>query len=208
MNPVRSFFAEDGEGQTPLDPSESAGLRALFVRTRAELDEVEARNILKALPWARRTITRLSIEQILGEKFIKDLHRRMFGEVWRWAGAYRTVDRNLGVPSSQVPRDVEHLLSDARYWAEYATYGPDELAIRLKHRLVAIHPFANGNGRHSRALADLVVAKLGHPMFSWGSNSQVPAGSLTARESRQAYIQALQAADNHDIGPILAYARS
>ncbi len=127
----------------------------------------------------------------------------MFGDVWAWAGDYRGTERNLGVDPVRIPVELCIVLDDARYWVENKTYPPDELAVRLHHRLVAIHPFPNGNGRTTRLVADLLAVQLERDPFTWGR------ASLTdASETRTQYIAALRAADNHDIGPLLEFARS
>ncbi len=191
-------FAAD-EASTPLTPDEFAGLKPTHVALRRELNELEAANILDAELWAfgRRH------KNLLSGKFLLGLHKRMFGTVWTWAGTYRTTTRNLGVEPWRIQTEVQSLLDDARFWPEHRTYEPDECAIRFHHRLVAIHPFVNGNGRHSRMMADLIARELGVDRFSWGSANIASAGSV-----RRRYIQSLQAADNHDYGPLLAFARS
>src|SRR5207249_6937183 len=131
------------------------------------------------------------------------LHARMFRDVWRWAGTYRTTARNIGGDAWRIGTDMAQLMDDVRYWVENKTYPPDEIAIRFHHRLVAIHPFPNGNGRHSRLMADLLIERLGSNSFSWGGRSLADAGEL-----RRRYVAALRAADNHDIEPLLAFARS
>ena len=127
----------------------------------------------------------------------------MFGDVWRWAGTSRTSERNLGIAYYEIPVAVRQLLHDARAWIAHATYSPDEIAVRLHHRLVQIHPFPNGNGRHARLMADLLVMSRGQERFSWGRTSLGEAGDV-----RRRYIAALRAADGHDIGPLLVFARS
>ena len=127
----------------------------------------------------------------------------MFGEVWRWAGRFRMSERNLGIVFHEISVALRQLLDDTRAWIEYRTYPPDEIAVRFHHRLVLIHSFPNGNGRHARLMADLLVMRLGGERFSWGSANLQDAGTV-----RQRYIAALQAADDHDIGPLLAFARS
>jgi Fic-DOC domain mobile mystery protein B len=165
---------------------------------RRELNEAEQEKISRAQDWAlnRR-------RDPLSEKFVKELHRRMFGEVWRWAGRFRMSERNLGIVFHEIPVVLRQLLDDTRTWIEYRTYSPDEIAMRFHHRLVLIYPFPNGNGRHARLMADLVVMRLGGERFSWGSVNLQDAGSV-----RQRYIAALQATDDHEIGPLLAFARS
>jgi Fic-DOC domain mobile mystery protein B len=134
---------------------------------------------------------------------VKDLHRRMLGDVWRWAGKFRTSERNIGIAHWEIPVALRILLEDTKAWIGYKTYPPDEIAVRFHHRLVQIHPFPNGNGRHSRLMADLLVMQLGGERFSWGRESLGDAG-----EVRTSYIKALKAGDDHDIGPLLAFARS
>lgn len=132
-----------------------------------------------------------------------DLHRRMFGRVWRWAGKPRTTERNIGIDAYRIGMELRQLLDDARYWVSHETYSPDELALRFHHRLVQIHPFPNGNGRHARLAADLLAVRLGQPRFTWGSTNLVE-----AHATRRAYIDALRAADGHDLGLLFAFARS
>ena len=193
----------DPEGATPLTWEEQQAIKLTWVTTRAELNEAEQDNIVSAHRWAHR---RRRPDQILNEAFVCELHRRMFGEVWRWAGAYRTSARNLGVDHWEIRPCVRDLLADTTAWIAAggpAPMPPDEAAVRFHHRLVWIHPFPNGNGRHARLAADLLVVSLDQPEFSWGRVSLV-----SRSETRDRYIAALQAADAHDIGPLLAFARS
>lgn len=127
----------------------------------------------------------------------------MFNDVWSWAGTYRQTERNIGIAPAKIPVQMPMMLDDIRYWVENKTCRPDEIAVRLHHRLTAIHPFPNGNGRHARQMADLLIEQLGQHTFSWGGDSLADGGTL-----RTKYITALQAADNHDIDPLLAFARS
>jgi Fic-DOC domain mobile mystery protein B len=127
----------------------------------------------------------------------------MFGDVWRWAGKYRNSERNIGIDPWKVPMEMRVLFDDVRLWVEKKVFVPDEIALRFHHRLTFIHPFPNGNGRHARLMADLIVMQLGGERFSWGKGSLRDAGDL-----RKRYIAALHAADSHDIGPLLAFARA
>lgn len=189
----------DPPGATPLGPEELAGLRQNWITTRAELDEAEQANILAGLVWARRTRRR----SLLSEAFIKALHRSMFGEVWSWAGSYRRRATNIGVAPHQISVALREHLDTAQYWMDSRPFPPDEIAVMVHHRLVQIHPFPNGNGRHTRLMADLVAEQLGRPVFTWGRSSLLAAGPV-----RSTYIKALRAADNHDIAALLAFARS
>jgi len=190
------------EGQTPLDDDEKEGLRIPSITTREELDEFEQLNIEKAIQWTFGK--KISVEQLFSEKFIKELHKRMYGEVWKWAGTFRTSEKNIGIKSYLIAIELKQLLDDAIFWKENNTYNPAELAIRFKHRLVSIHCFANGNGRHSRLMADLIMEKIyDSTFFSWGSSNLVK-----ATETRSNYIQAVRKADNNDIEPLISFAKS
>lgn len=140
---------------------------------------------------------------MLDERFLTDLHKRMFGRVWRWAGKFRRTKRNLGVDPLRIATDLRQLLDDSRYWIEHATYPPDEICARFHHRLVYIHPFPNGHGRHARLATDLLLIALGQPRFSWGRTNLVNSG-----ETRRAYVAALRAADGWDIWSLLEFVRS
>jgi Fic-DOC domain mobile mystery protein B len=190
------------DGQTPLNDEEQNGLLIPSITTREELDEFEQLNIEKAIQWTFGK--KWKAEQLFSEKFVKDLHKRMYGEVWKWAGAFRESEKNLGIKSYLIPAELKVLLDDALFWVENDTYSPDELAIRFKHRLVSIHCFSNGNGRHSRLMADLIMEKLFNAtFFSWGSSNLVK-----ATETRKAYIKAVKMADKQDLQPLIVFAKS
>jgi Fic-DOC domain mobile mystery protein B len=195
---VNDLFEQPDDAATPLTPEEMRDLIPAHIAYRRELNEAEQENITRAQAWAlnRR-------RDLLSEKFIKELHRRMLGDVWRWAGKFRTSERNLGIAFYEIPIALRQLLDDTKAWIEHKTYPPDEIAVRFHHRLVQIHAFPNGNGRHARLIADLLVMRLGGERFSWGRESLRDPGAV-----RQRYIATLQSADNHDIGPLLAFARS
>ena len=191
---------ETGDGNTPLSPEEQADLIP-DLTTRQELNEWERQNILQAFRWAFHPAN-LRRNDPLTEAYVRDLHRRMFHESWKWAGNYRTSEKNLGVPHYQIREALAALLGDAHYWLEHQAFAPDEMALRFHHRVVAIHPFANGNGRHGRLIADVLVQRLGRPVFSWGGSDVVQAGDF-----RRRYIDALRAADQHDLRPLLLFGR-
>jgi Fic-DOC domain mobile mystery protein B len=193
-----SDFFEEPDHATPLTPEEQRELIPAHIAYRRELNEAEQENIARGQDWAlgRR-------RELLTEKFVKDLHRQMLGDVWRWAGKFRTSERNLGIAFYEIPAALRQLLNGTKAWIDDASYPPDEIAVRFHHRLVQIHPFPNGNGRHSRLMADLLVMKLGGQRFSWGSANLQDAGTV-----RQRYIAALKAADKVDYRPLLAFARS
>jgi Fic-DOC domain mobile mystery protein B len=189
-------------GQTPLDEDEKDGLLIPTIATRAELDEFEQQNIEDAIHWV---LTRsLSAKTILTEKFVRRLHQLMYGKIWGWAGDFRKTNKNLGIDKWQIPTALNVLLNDTLFWIEHDTFPPDEIAIRFKHRLVSIHCFPNGNGRHSRLMADVLIDKIYKlPVFSWG------AGNLVKQsDTRTNYLNAVRAADKNNFEPLLAFARS
>jgi len=183
---------------TPLDPDETTGLLARHITTQAELNEWEQANILEGQRWAVKQGRR----DMLDEAFVRELHHRMFSKTWKWAGQFRHTDKNIGVDWQQVPVQLCNLLGDAKTQIEFKSYPTDELVLRFHHRLVWIHPFANGNGRHARLMADLLIARLGQPAFNWGGQALVSAG-----EKRRAYLEALRAADVRDYQLLLKFAR-
>ncbi|MFC3324480.1 mobile mystery protein B [Mesorhizobium cantuariense] len=186
------------EGATPLDPNELGGLKHRHITTQAELDELEQANITSGLLWLSRTRRK----DVLTNGFVIELHRQLFGEVWNWAGTFRTTGKNIGVDPVQIEVQLRAVLDDALYWVDQGTYAPMEAAVRLHHRIVLIHPFANGNGRHARILADTVLEKVyGVDQIDWTAGSDLQ----KMNERRAAYIAALKAADQHDIGPLLAF---
>lgn len=186
------------DAATLIEAEEREQLIPTYITSRAELNAAEQAGILEADRWAfaRR-------RDVLDTVVLRALHKRMFGRTWRWAGRFRTTARNIGIDAIQIETQLHQLLGDARYWVEHATFAPDEIAIRFHHRLVAIHPFPNGNGRHARLAADLLVVRLGRQRFTWGS-----ANLIAFHQTRRRYVEALRAADGHDIGPLLTFARS
>lgn len=185
-------------GATPLDADELASLIPSHITTQGELNEWEQLNIVQGETWARKYR-----KEILEEGFLRQLHKKMFGETWQWAGTFRKSDKNIGVEWLKIGVDLKNLLEDVRTQVEFGSYPPDEIAVRFHHRLVLIHPFPNGNGRHARMMADLLIERLGNPRFSWGSRSLVD-----ANDTRRNYIAALQAADVKDYAPLIAFSRS
>ncbi len=194
-----SDLFDEPDDATPLEPEEREGLLQTWITYRSELNEAEQANIAAGVAWAYRQRRR----DILAEAFIKQLHGRMFGDVWAWAGVFRRTERNIGIDPARIPVELRMVLDDARYWVENETYPPDEIAVRLHHRLVAIHPFPNGNGRTTRLIADLFAVRLEQEPFTWGRVSLTDIS-----ETRTRYVAVLRAADDHDITPLLEFARS
>jgi Fic-DOC domain mobile mystery protein B len=191
-------LAEQDDSSTPLSPEEREGLIPSYITLRGELNEAEQANILEADAWA---FSRK--RDVLDQHFLNRLHQRMYGNVWRWAGAYKKSQKNIGVEYYKIPTELRALLDDCRYWLEHDIYPSDEIAARFHHRLVSIHCYPNGNGRHARLAADLMLTSLKRDRFSWGSANLIDAGA-----TRATYVAALRAADNHDYGPLFAFVRS
>ena len=184
---------QEPDGATPVDEDEAADLIPKHIRTRSELNAWEQANIIEAVRWSEQT--RLDA---LDESFARELHRRMFESTWKWAGQYRTSNKNIGVDWTQIPADVKSLVDDGIYWIEHGTFSIDEASLRLHHRMVAIHPFPNGNGRHGRLWCDIVLQQHGRPPFVWKNEDLDNPGTARTR-----YIEALRAADGNDYGPLI-----
>lgn len=193
-----ALFDEDDDANTPLTGEEREQLIPSYITTRTELNEAEHIGIAQASRWlfARK-------RDIASDALLQELHYRMFSEVWRWAGQYRKSLRNIGVDAYRIGIEMRQLADDVRFQIEHQSFPVDEIAVRFSHRLVRIHAFANGNGRHSRLVADYLAMQLGRPRFSWGRSSLADAGT-----NRNNYIAALRLADQNDISALIAFARS
>ena len=187
-------------GATPLDPNELAGLIPDYITTQGELNTLERDNILEAASWAlgKKHSAHLNVT------FCSGLHQRMFKNVWKWAGRQRTTDKNIGVSKELIQQQLKLLFDDTDYWIKNVTYSPDEIATRFHHRLVAIHAFANGNGRHARMMADIVLEQNGHQPFTWGNTDLYDSESSARKE----YIESLKLADRGNIDRLLKFVRS
>jgi Fic-DOC domain mobile mystery protein B len=186
-------------GATPMDPDEVEGLIPRHITLKRELDEFEQANILAAQEWAEKRVAK----HLVSEGYVRMLHKKMFDKTWRWAGKFRKTEKSIGVDPLQISVNLRNLLEDVNCWREFNTYPIDEQAARLHHRLVLIHPFPNGNGRHARLFTDAFLRSCGAAPFSWGRINLVNASA-----TRTAYIAALQAADRRDYGPLLAFVRT
>jgi len=190
-------------GATPLTADDANGLLPKHIATRRQLDQFESRNIQQGLQWALKTKRKPA--DILSINFCLTLHKKMFNKSWAWAGQFRRYEVNIGnTPPEIVMVQLKDLCDDAQAWIEFSTYPMDEIAIRLHHRMVYIHPFPNGNGRHSRIMADLLLKALGQPLFTWGNKENLTLQS----ENRINYLAALRLADKGNLSTLLAYART
>lgn len=189
-------------GATPLDPDEAAGLIPMHITTQSQLNEWEQMNILEAEKWIGGK--HFELANILNSEFIKKLHLRMFNNTWRWAGEFRKSNKNIGVDWPTIAIELRLLVDDVEYQLSNSTYADDELATRFHHRLVAVHPFANGNGRHARMMTDILLLSLGQKRFSWGGVDSLVKPSVI----RKNYITALRAADRKDYSLLLAFVRN
>ena len=192
---MADIFTSD-DNSTPLTPEEREGLKPKWITLRRELNEFETRNILDAEIW----LATHKQHDVLNDTFLMKLHKRMFGQVWKWAGEYRNTERNIGVAPYQIPVKLKALFDDVKFWIENHTFPDLEIAVRFHHKLVLIHPFPNGNGRISRLMADLLMQQLGEPRLYWGE------GNLTdITELRKKYIDALHTADSGDYSGLIKF---
>ena len=190
------------DGQTPLDENESEGLLIKTITTQSELNEAEQLNIEEAVEWTLRK--KFGMDDIVSEVFCNELHRKMYSQVWRWAGVFRKTNKNIGVDKFQIPVELRNLVDDCKLWIEKKIYSEDEIAVRFKHRIVSIHCYSNGNGRHSRLMADVIVSHIfKRPVFTWGAANLVKAG-----DARRIYLKALKQADKGSMKELIEFARS
>ena len=195
---VSDLLLPHDDASTPLTDEDREGLKLTFVTTRGDLNAAEQQNILQAELWAGKRKN-----NVLDRRFLNDLHGKMYGNVWTWSGTYRKTGKNIGVDAYHIPTDLQELIDNVGYWVENATFAPDEIAARFHHRLVYIHAYPNGNGRHARLAADLLLKEMGRPRFTWGRENLRDAGA-----ARSKYIDSLRAADNCHYGPLLEFVRS
>ena len=184
-------------GATPLDGDEAALLIPKHITKMSELNAFEHANILMAEQWA------ISSRFVLSASYIKKLHKRMFDKTWKWAGQFRKTGKNIGVEAYRIESELQHLVADVLYQIEHKSFGFDEIAARFHHRLVLIHAFPNGNGRHARLMTDLILKKYGQKRFTWGEG----AAKKNSQKTRTDYISALRLADAHDMTALLEFVR-
>ena len=195
---MTALSAPVGDGHTLLPDDARAHLLQADIATQQELYAAEQLNIAAALLRPRPRLPTL-----LDDSYLRGLHKAMFCEVWAWAGQYRRLETNIGIQPALITEEVRKAVDDAGTWVEHETYEPDELAVRFHHRLVCIHPFVDGNGRHSRISADYLIAILGSSEFSWGRLSGLPIASR-----REQYLAALHKADSGAMNDLVEFARS
>lgn len=196
-----TFELHEFGGATPLTPDELRGLKARHITTRGELNELEGDNIIEGLSWLER---RPKSVDVLTDDAVREVHKRLFGKVWDWAGVYRQDEKDIGVPVWQISTEMRTCLVDARYWRENGTYEPLEATARFHHKLVWVHPFANGNGRWARIMADAYLATIDPGLFLDWSGGGTP---IADRAHRARYIAALRAADRFEFGPLVELVR-
>lgn len=186
------------EGATPLESEEILGLIPQHITTHEQLNAWEQKNILEGEKWARKKRNIVSVD------FIKKLHVHMFNQTWKWAGKFRQSGKNIGVDWHMISIELQKLCDDVNYQLKHHSFSDDEIAVRFHHRLVWIHPFPNGNGRHARLMADLLIMHLKHPRFSWGMHHDL----YKATTARKQYIEALRLADRGNYSLLISFARS
>ena len=200
---MAKFKIVAASGATPIDPDEAQELIPDYVATMEELNQAEQSNIADAYVWAGKQ----NLDDLLTGTFIFKLHERMFGQIWKWAGKMRRSNKNIGVHKENIMTDLGQLLGDAQYWVKNSSFPIDEIAARFHHRLVQIHVFPNGNGRHARLMTDLFLEKCGGQKFTWGTLN--PHTSLEVEgKTRTEYITALRAADDDNFVALIQFARS
>lgn len=198
---MKTLLPASDDAQTPLAPEELRALK-LSISTRAQLNEIERLNINQARIWAMSKSVQKRPD-LATDHFACELHKRMFNQIWSWAGQYRTTERNLGWDWHRIPEGMRILMEDFQSWIHYSTYPLDDAVIRLHHRMVLIHPWPNGNGRHSRLIADILLAANGGLPLTWGAGANLHSGN-----TRAIYIAALKEADQGNFQPLLDFAQN
>jgi Fic-DOC domain mobile mystery protein B len=193
------------DGNTPIRPEDVEHLIPK-ISTMGELNEYETLNILDAQKWAFNARVMSSMNP-LEEHYVRLLHKKMFDQVWKWAGAYRLHELSIGCDPFELTQRIPQLLGNTTYWLDHNTFPVDECLIRFHHQLVSrIHAFNNGNGRHARMMTDVVAVKRGRPDFTWGAGTNLAAEDV----GRATYLAALRALDENEnnVRPLLDFARS
>ena len=190
------------EGATPIDEDEKQALIPKHLQMQHELNEFENLNIAQAMPWAHQQ------QNLLKVSFLKKLHKQMFGQTWRWAGQFRKSQKNIGIEAYRISTELYQLCGDIEYQIQNRSFNPDEIAIRYHHRLVFIHAFVNGNGRHARLACDLLIQNLGNTSFSWGSKTYNHSNLSSLNDMRRRYISALKSADQGDYEQLISFSRA
>ena len=189
-------------GATPINHNEIDGLIPIHINTQEQLNEWEQQNILQAELWIMKK-KKLGLNKILTINFLQDLHKKMFANTWNWAGSFRKTNKNIGIDWIQINENLKILIDDVIYQINKCTFEHDELVARFHHRLVFIHPFINGNGRHARLMADIILMSLNCKRFSWGT-----VNLAEANKTRSQYITALKKADQGDYKALINFVRS
>lgn len=187
-------------GQTKLDERDKLDLIPSLI-TRSQLNEHELLNTASARDWAMSSKVQKR-DDLLTDFFARELHRRMFSSIWKWAGKYRTTERNLGWEPHRITEGMRVAFDNAQHWLKHDIYSLTESAIRLHHRLVVIHPWSNGNGRHARLMADVLMVSRGNRALPWG---ETRSDLVNAGTTRQHYIEALRRADGGAFEPLLDF---
>ena len=200
---MSQFVIDCPSGATPLDPNELDGLIPDYITTQGELNALERQNILEATRW----VSDRQHSDVLNSTFAFELHKRLLNRVWKWAGTQRTSNKNVGVFKEDISTALAALFGDVRYWVDNETFAWDEIGARFHHRLVSIHVFVNGNGRHARIMTDTLLSSNDQEPFSWGMNKSTGALEV-AGALRREYISALKKADRGDYEKLLRFVRS
>lgn len=202
---MKTFEIKYSSGATSLNDKERAGLIPDYITTHGELNELEQKNIQNAIIWLQNKRN----SKVLDQGFVYELHKKMFNDVWKWAGKIRTSGKNIGIDWHQISTQLKLLLDDTSFWIENCTYPLNEIAVRFHHRLVQIHIFPNGNGRHARLVTELLLESNGQKPFTWGlRNNSSPLETENKNERRKEYVTALKAADHGSFKLLLKFVRS
>ncbi|OFW81036.1 MAG: hypothetical protein A2887_02105 [Alphaproteobacteria bacterium RIFCSPLOWO2_01_FULL_40_26] len=181
-------------GQTPIDEDEKHDLIP-DLDTLDDLNIFEQENIIEAQKWVGGSNI-IKKSDLLDFDFLTKLHKKMFDKTWKWAGQLRKTDKNIGCDPNKIRIELKNLQNDFKFWVDNQTYSIKQIALVVHHRLVKIHIFPNGNGRHARLVADCIIRKFDPTKkIDWSGKNLLGKKFESIDELRKNYIQSLRKAD-------------
>lgn len=188
MSPDRYDTTGNPEAQYEPGSNDSVLKNKLGIQSPDEMDEVELDLLIQLYDLIPEEI---EADQPLTVADIRDWHRRWLGNVYPWAGQYRSVNMGKDEFHFAAAAQVDRLMGDLdkKFLSRYTPcegMSDEELieAIAVVHiELILIHPFREGNGRISRLLANVMGLQAGKPELDF---------SLWD-EQKERYFSAIQA---------------
>ena len=187
---------EPGYGETPIPGDELAALVPHVIDTlaapitRADIYDLESAVLqdVTETQLAAALDGSLTLDDLLNDYFLRDLHTQLYGDIWMWAGRWRQYEVNIGVAPEHIAVELRSAMGNIGYrWERAADWTPRELGVAVHAEAVRVHPFTDGNGRTTRLLADLVFIAAQDPaelQYDWNID-------------KRGYIEHLREFDRH-----------